>query len=151
MLTKKEIYKKAYEELETRRLNRKIIQEKNLKKAFEVCKEIEILYKQMSLTSIKIAKSLIYKKNNIAETIENIRNKNLWIQEKIKELLIKNNFSPDFLNPTPVCEKCDDYGFVNNEKCICLEKLIKKITSEQLIEQSNLPKLTFENSNFLIK
>lgn len=147
MLTKKEIYKKAYKELETRRLNRKIKEEENLKKAFKICAEIEVLYKQMNLTSIKIAKSLIYKKNNITKTIENIKNENLWIQKKIKELLIENNLPEDFLNIKPICEKCDDYGFVNNERCSCLEKLIKKITSEQLIEQSNLPKLTFENFN----
>lgn len=147
MLTKKEIYKKAYKELETRRLNRKIKEEENLKKAFKICPEIEVLYKQINLTSIKIAKSLIYKKNNITKTIENIKNENLWIQKKIKELLIRNNLPEDFLNIKPICEKCDDYGFVNNERCSCLEKLIKKITSEQLIEQSNLPKLTFENFN----
>lgn len=147
MLTKKEIYKKAYEELEIKRLNRKIKQEKNLKKAFEICKEIEFLYKQMNLTSIKIAKSLFYKKNDIAKSIENIKNENLYIQKKIKELLIKNNLPENFLNPPPDCEKCDDYGFVNNERCYCLEKLIKIITSEQLIEHSNLPKLTFENFN----
>ena len=145
MLTKKEIFKKAYKELETRRLNRKIKEEENLKKACDICAEIEVLYKQMNLTSIKIARSLILKKSDITKTIENIKNENLWVQKKIKELLIKNNLPSNFLNPKPFCEKCDDYGFVNNERCSCLEKLIKTITSEQLIEQSNLPKLTFEN------
>ena len=69
MLTKKEIYFKAYKELEKRRLERVISQEKNFKIAVKICPEIEILQNQIGLTSMKLLK-LIYDRNcNFADEI----------------------------------------------------------------------------------
>lgn len=147
MLTKKEIYFKAYKELEKRRLERVISQEKNFKIAVKICPEIEILQNQIGLTSMKLLK-LIYDRNcNFAEIIEKIKNNNILAQKEIVALLIKNNLPRDFLTPKPFCEKCEDYGIYANERCDCLKKLIKIITSKQLIKNSNLPNMNFENFN----
>ena len=147
MLTKKEIYIKAHKQLEERRLERKIKQKKNLEFAFKVCKEIKVLYNKMNMTSIKLAKSIYKNKNNIRDIIKKIQNENILTQNEIKKLLAKNNLPNNFLNPPPFCEKCDDYGYIENEKCVCLKKIIKSITSKQLIENLNIPKLSFENFN----
>ncbi len=147
MLTKKQIYLKAYKELEKRRLNRKILQEENLKIACELCPEIEFLTKQINLTSIKLAK-LIYEKNsNPKPILEKIKLENLKVQNKIMVLLKKANLPANFLEPTPYCKKCDDYGIFKNERCSCLVKLINSITSKQLLKNSNLPKVSFEDFN----
>ena len=97
MLTKKEIYFKAYKELEKRRLNRKITRQKNIKIAFKICPEIELLQRKMSITSINLAK-LIYKKNyDFKKAINKIKNENLMLQNKIKNLLRENNMPLNFL------------------------------------------------------
>ena len=63
MLTKKEIYLKAIKTLEKKRLEKKILLEKNLNIAFSKCPEIKILYNKINLTSLKLAKSLYLKKS----------------------------------------------------------------------------------------
>ncbi len=149
MLTKKEIYLKAYKELEKRRLNRKIKQTKNIQTAFIICPEIKPLFQKINLTSFKIAKTILNNQSNIEKVIEKIRKENESDQKKIEQLLLKNNLSKNFLNPPAFCEKCDDYGTINNERCSCLVSLIKKITSQQLMKDSNLPNVSF--SNFSLK
>ena len=147
MLTKKEVYFEAYKELEKRRLNRKITKQKNIKIALKICPEIEILQRNISLTSINLAK-LIYKKNyDFKKAINKIKKENLILQNKIKNLLVENNMPLNFLNPPPLCSICEDYGIVKNEKCSCLKKLINSITSKQLLKSSNIPKANFNNFN----
>lgn len=147
MLTKKEIYFKAYKELEKKRLNRKILQEKNIKIASEICPEIQTLQKQITLTSIKLSKLIYTKKHNVEEIIKKIKNNNLIAQNEIKKLLTKNGLPPNFLNPPPSCDLCEDYGVVKNERCACFKKLVRAITSKQLLKSSNLPKVDFNNFN----
>lgn len=280
VISKKEIYKMAYKELENRRLSRKILQEKNIEKAFEICPEIEILYKNINLTSMYLAKtiysakyknkilidnskaitlrkninitsknlgeiilllkeiekeeiiskikldelykntnltyielektteiknnqkiildkaivvelfkninltlkkleklhfeeynsneieskltaiysnifalfeelkSLIYSsQNNRAYVINKIKNENILAQKEIEKLLIKNNMPKNFLNPEPYCNKCEDYGIVKNERCECLNKLVKSIISKQWLKNLNPKKMSFSNFN----
>ena len=147
MLTKKEIYLKAIKTLEKKRLEKKILLEKNLNIAFSKCPEIKILYNKINLTSLKLAKSLYLKNKNKNYIIEKIKDENISTQNQIKNLLIKNNLPEDFLEIKPFCEVCQDFGIVNNERCECFKKLIKTITSKELIKNTNFKNFNFENFN----
>ncbi len=270
----------AYKELENRRFNRKILQKKNIEKAFKICPEIEILYKNINLTSMNLAKTiystkyknkvvinkakmailrenisitskeleetiralkeikkeeivsktelcelfkninlahielekalpiqngqkiildkavvvelfrnivltlkeleklhfeeygsnrigiklgklysyiialleelkkLIYSKQNNKEYILNkIKNENILAQGEIEKLLLKNNMPRSFLNPEPYCKKCEDYGVIKNERCECLNKLVKSIISKQWLKNLNSEEMSFNNFN----
>lgn len=147
MLSKKEIYKQAYAELSQRRLKRQLKKDSHLKHAVSVCPEIGELCSKLGKTSIKLSKSLLYNSDYQLKILNRISHENIKIQNEINELLIKNHLPRDFLFPKAECEKCDDYGFVNNEKCSCLIKLIKSIITEDLRKSSRFNLKSFDDFN----
>lgn len=66
-----------------------------------------------------------------------------------KQLLLSQNFSLEFLEPPYECPDCRDTGYIGNQKCHCMKKLI----IDALYEQSNLKEvLSRENfSSFNIR
>lgn len=64
------------------------------------------------------------------------------IKEK-RELLVSNQYPPDYLEPIWECPYCQDTGYVGDKKCLCFERRI----SELLSQQSNLT-AEIEEQNF---
>ena len=147
MLSKKEIYKKAYKELEHRRLKRQLDRTNNLKIATSICPEIKTLSTSLSKTAIALSKSILSNSANQSEIIKRIHEENAKIQNQINKLLIENGLPKNFLSPPPVCSKCEDFGFVNNKKCSCLIKLVKTILTKDLQKSSNFYLTSFKDFN----
>ncbi len=147
MLSKKEIYKKAYKELEHRRLKRQLDRTNNLKIATSICPEIKILSTSLSKTAIALSKSILSNSANQSEIIKRIHEENVKIQNQISKLLIENGLPKNFLSPPPVCSKCEDFGFVDNKKCSCLIKLVKTILTKDLQKSSNFYLTSFKDFN----
>ena len=147
MLSKKEIYKQAYKELEHRRLKRQLDRTNNLKIAASICPEIKILSTSLSKTAISLSKSILSNSSNQSEVIKRIHEENVKVQHQINKLLIENGLPQNFLSPPPVCPKCEDFGFVDNKKCSCLIKLVKKILTKDLQKSSNFYLTSFKDFN----
>ena len=147
MLSKKQIYKQAYKELEHRRLKRQLDRTNNLKLAASICPEIKTLSFNLSKTAIALSKSILCNSTNQSETIKKIHDENIKVQNKINQLLIKNSLPQNFLSPPPICSKCEDFGFVDNKKCSCLIKLVKAILTKDLQQSSNFYLTSFEDFN----
>ena len=87
-------------------------------------------------------KMLLNGQGNMAEYHEKMQE----ISCKKRELLLANGYPEDFLSPIYDCPDCKDTGFVNGEKCHCLQSRIINI----LYSKSNLQKvLQAENISVL--
>ena len=67
------------------------------------------------------------------------------LQQKRKDLLVQNGFSPDYLDPIYSCSECQDKGFVKGKICSCLKQEIIKQRQNMLTALSPAPKTTFED------
>ena len=63
--------------------------------------------------------------------------------ESKSELLLKNGFPKNYLEPLYECQDCQDTGYINGEKCHCLKQAIISL----LYEQSNIKEM-IANENF---
>lgn len=65
-----------------------------------------------------------------------------------KELLVKNGFPSDYLEPSYECKDCKDTGYIGNQKCHCF----RKASIDLLYTQSNLKEVlqkeNFDSFNF---
>jgi len=80
-----------------------------------------------------------------AQKIEDIRHRNIELQEERRSEMIGAGFSEDYSDEKPMCLKCNDTGYINTKMCDCLTRLYK---DEQRASLSNLFKLgneRFEN------
>jgi len=73
--------------------------------------------------------------------VEDIKLKNLELQEDRIRELIRAGFPDDYLNDEFLCSKCNDTGYINGKMCTCLKELYDE---EQRASLSNLFKLGTE-------
>ena len=65
------------------------------------------------------------------------RDKSLRLQDEIKDLLVKNGYAADYLDPVHHCSLCADEGVIDGQLCACY----KQALSEQYLSQSGMQKL----------
>ena len=86
-------------------------------------------------------KMLLDGQGNMAEYHEKMQE----ISRKKRELLLANGYPEDYLSPIYDCPDCKDTGFVNGEKCHCLQSRIVSM----LYSRSNL-KEVLQAENFSV-
>lgn len=138
MLTKKQIYNLAMQELDQRRRSRVQNTKLHQKKAISASPKIQDLLIKLRQTSISISKELLSETQNPSLSIEDLQKQNQLTQSQIIEELKFLNLPANYLFPPPKCPYCEDYGYVEGEKCECLEKLIQQISMREFQKSANL-------------
>ena len=108
---------------------------------YSIIPRIKEIDEESSLSYIKAAR---IKLDNHSETeVSDIKKKNRELTKEKKELLQKNNYPADYLEPIYNCPSCMDTGFVGQDSCKCfMDKIIAG-----LYLQSNLQNI-FDKENF---
>ena len=96
--------------------------------------EIKQLDQELSTGSIAKMKELILSGNSASNQI---KERNQVLRDKKKELLDRNGFPADYLEPIFTCKLCKDTGYDENQKkCSCLnQKIIKKLYAQSYIQR----------------
>jgi len=82
---------------------------------------------------------------DLGEEAEDIRMRNLELQDQRRLELLKAGFSEDYLNDGPMCSKCSDTGYLNIEICDCLKELYKAELTKSLSSLLKLGNETFDS------
>ena len=61
------------------------------------------------------------------------------------EMLISNGYPPEFLNLNYQCKKCNDTGFIGNNKCTCYKQKLIKLCYENSLLEDILREKNFNN------
>lgn len=141
MLSKKEVYQKAAQILQNRRIERETKAKENQEKAFALDKQIETYFnalKQKSAQLVRFAFS-----QDESQSFEALQKESTQIRETLESLLQKHHLPKDFLYPKPVCDRCLDQGFLGQERCECFQKLVAQISARDLQNASPLQLTSF--------
>lgn len=144
MLSKKEIHARALRELERRRRQASQTEHSHFLEAVTRSPEIGRLRKELGRTSIQLSKALLSGEGNPQELFEQIKEENLRTQEKIHLLLARLGLPEDYLSHKPYCSKCNDYGYIGQQQCGCMQKLLHKIAVDDLQQSSQLTLSSFD-------
>ena len=136
-----DVYMKAEAELKKRRDNAEQLSDmrrKQLITKFPELLEIENTIRDAALEVIKgIGSGKAVNVNILAE-------KNLNAQKEKTELLKKNGYPEDYLEPQYSCKLCNDSGILNGKLCSCHLELLKKISMSEYSCSSVLAVSTFD-------
>ncbi|MBR6552411.1 MAG: ATP-binding protein [Clostridia bacterium] len=136
-----DVYIKAEAELKKRRDNAEQLSDmrrKQLITKFPELLEIENTIRDAALEVIKgIGSGKAVNVNILAE-------KNLNAQKEKTELLKKNGYPEDYLEPQYSCKLCNDSGILNGKLCSCHLELLKKISMSEYSCSSVLAVSTFD-------
>ena len=81
---------------------------------------------------------------DINEGLERIKRENLAIQKRRKDFLKSIDLTEDYLEADYVCKVCNDTGFKDNERCVCLQKLLTAAACQKLNDSSPLSLCRFD-------
>lgn len=137
-------YVMAENELENRRNENKENQRRNIKIAEDKIPEIKELRKQLAIGGSKLSKILLLSKDAKQE-ISKISVENMEIKRKIKQMLIANGFSEDFLDLHYSCEKCKDTGIYEERRCSCFMNDVERFQCLDFNSSSALNLCSFDN------
>lgn len=139
----KKYYIMAETELENRRTRNRELQQEQTAKAEECIPQLHNLRKQLASSGAKLA-SVLVSGGDIKKNMENIAEENLAIQSKIRELLLENGFKPNSLDPVYSCDKCNDTGIYNNERCSCFLNDVRRFQCMELNNSSAMNLCSFD-------
>ena len=117
--------------------------ERRLETAYAKAPRIRVLDRELAATMtelIRVALSV-----DSSGQVEDIRLRNLELQEERRGELLRAGFSENYLDDGYMCDKCHDTGYAGVKMCSCLTELYKY---EQRASLSSLLKLgneTFDN------
>ncbi|MCL2366112.1 MAG: ATP-binding protein [Oscillospiraceae bacterium] len=82
---------------------------------------------------------------DLGEEAEDIRLRNLELQDQRRLELLKAGFAEDYLNDEPMCVVCSDTGYVNGAVCACLVDIYKSELAKSLSSLLKLGNETFDS------
>jgi len=82
---------------------------------------------------------------NADEQLTQIQRENTAAAAKIKELLMKAKYPPDYLEPVYSCKICRDTGTAGNSRCDCFKNTVKRLAAEGINSKSPLTLTGFES------
>lgn len=141
----KEIYHLAQQELDRRREHAQRTAAQHRDELNEKIPELRQIERELASTGLDAARAAILGKEDTAAQIEALRVKNLSLQKRRGELLMKAGFSADFLAVHYTCEKCQDTGFVAQTRCTCMEQLLQRLAYERVSDGSGIENCRFDN------
>lgn len=139
-----EIYDKAHDIMRQRREK---AEAENIARINAVCAEIpeiKALNRMLFETGRELLK-IISNGGNIEENVEKVRVENLAAQGKIRRLLIRNGYTPDYLDTHYSCGKCRDTGYINGNFCDCMKHLFGELTVEKINRNSHIALTSFDD------
>lgn len=150
MAYSKKIFDSATEKLNARRtsaLNMAEYRKQEIYRAIPRIKEIET---ELSSIGISTAKAVLGGKDVVTE-LSALKEKSTALQSELKNHLVSNGYSADYLEPQFVCGKCSDSGYIELDNktitCDCYKKLLSAAACEELNKISPLSLSTFDSFN----
>lgn len=132
------IMENCQRELERRRTGAVVRQAERIERISREIPQVIAIRKELGMTSVRLSKMILERKTGLEEGVEQLKQANLALQAREKELLLKGGYPEDYLELQYVCPSCKDTGFVNGRRCTCLEELVRRARLQALNQVSNL-------------
>ncbi len=121
MALKNDQYNQILREYDSRRLKNKHDLDDRRKEAYSLIPMLKDLEEEMISLSAQSGRLALFGDDN---ALKELKNKSLDLKAAQIELLTAYDLPEDFLDMHYHCNRCQDTGFIGNEKCNCLKQAI---------------------------
>lgn len=140
-----EIYQLAALALERRRDEAERLAERRRAEIYAAIPEIKETDSKLSMELSDISAALLRKGADAASMLDEIRMQCDRMKARRAELLVKNGYPENYLEPVYSCSNCSDTGRVNGMLCDCYKELCRKLAAEELDKSSGAAACSFDN------
>lgn len=138
-------YTKAQEIIDKRRFDNSVTIARRTRELHREIPEIGDIDRKLSSTIDVLAKIILSNSPDTAQKIEKLKNENLELQHRMRELLRSHGYPEDYLDPIYNCKKCHDTGMGENGRCSCYNDVLKMIASNELSKSLPMGLTCFES------
>ncbi len=103
----------------------------------------------LALTMVEVSKAVLAG-GSYEEELEKIKNKNLLLSREKRDILAKENLTPEDIKPKYFCNVCSDTGYHEGEICECLKQRAKSLLYNSISGGAIDRSKTFENFDLSI-
>ena len=104
--------------------------------------------RELRSTVIGAINAALHSGDDAEKRILAIKDVNLELQREQAEILTMNGYPFNYLSDVPMCEECEDTGFVGKQMCSCLAKLYEEEQKLELSKSIDLSATVFERFSF---
>ncbi len=138
---------KAKQRLQSRRLEFEQAHDKRIQQVYDACPHIREIDDALKNTIIGVVGAALGDKVAIENTVSELRERNLALQEQRRRELVSAGFASDYLDDEYLCSRCHDTGYVGAQMCTCLKQLYNDELRASLSSLLKLGDETFETFN----
>ena len=147
MAIDRKILARARKQLEEKRRRRDERHESRLRQVYEKSPRLREIDAELRATMSELI-GVALQANN-AKQVEDIRRRNIELQEKRQKEIVNAGFTVNYLDEEYMCTECSDTGYKNTVMCDCLTKLYKEAQRESLSSLLKLGDETFDSFDLL--
>ena len=129
------VLRRATRRLKEQRERRAAEAQRRRTKIYESIPQAAEIDRRLQSTVAQAVSAALRQGTDPAPAIAALREENLTLQARRRDLLVQHGWPPDALDDGPACPKCRDSGWVGANMCTCLRELC---TQEQIQELSKL-------------
>lgn len=126
----KRTYETAKANIEKRRINALNTAEKHKDELRTKYPEYREMEQELSSTAKRIVEALALGNEEAQLRINEIKNDNLLLQQRMQDLITSNGYPADYTRVKYYCGKCEDTGYYNYKECECLKAELARISIE---------------------
>lgn len=141
MRTKKELYREAQRLVASRRQRAVTLAEERRRQAEAALPQLTEMQNeifQLGLKSMELAA-----KGATAAEKQAVQDRRTQLQVNLSDLLLKNGYGADSLEPKFSCPICHDSGMANGKLCSCVGKLARELRRQEISDESPLSLSSF--------
>ena len=146
MAIKNEQYNQILREYDNKQFNNKFQLDKRRDEAFKRIPELKDLEDEMITLAASSGRSAIFGDDTKLKDLKEATSK---LMDKQTLLLTNHGYPTDYLLPHYECNKCQDTGFIGNDKCNCFKQAIADLIYDasnirQVLERENFQHFSFD-------
>ena len=103
--------------------------------------EAMVVFEELRATQNRLLSAVFSNK----EDLPKIKYQYEQLSDKLKSMLVGNNFDADYLDVKYTCDKCCDTGIYEGRNCECLISLMNEYNFKSLCNTSKIGEYTFNN------
>ena len=127
----KKIVSRARQILESRKADRESEYRDHLHNAYQQVPRLRQIDMLLRSSMALAAQTVFSQGTDAAQAMEQVKKENLALQQE-RQTLIREHFSPEYLDESPLCSHCGGTGYVGATMCRCLEQLCRQEQRKEL-------------------
>lgn len=98
--------------------------EQRKKEIYQICPEMQQIDRALQNLGLELFQAACGGREGLSQRIAKVRSTNEALLQDRAEILRALGKSPDYLKPHYRCSLCEDTGYVDGKRCICLKKAL---------------------------